>query len=641
LLEEPSPQLTKRFHEGSASPGEHPVLARWARVARLGLAADSTQYPNDTSSADLVSRRERLDFLFWERDGLLDEVADDLAAREVVALLADPDGFILASRGGGSFLKSAMNARLIEGAGWSEGARGTNAIGTALAEGRAVAVVGGAHYELRNTHLFCYARPIHDAYGRIAAILDVTGPMARHDSAFAVAVQTAGSALERTLRLRVFAQARPGGLPLLERLIERCREPALLIEATGVVRVTSEAMRAVLDPRGGAPLPRGQSVTCERVFGLSFERLAHLALTGAHGCRFETRGTSFGVDLDPLVGPDGQVLAIVVYLAVAAPKTPPWMRPWRVPQPSRPAFATLVGTDPAFLHAVALAQRFAETSLPVLLLAETGTGKELFARGIHAASSSSKGPFVAVNCAGLSASLLESELFGYAPGAFTGATRTGSEGKIAAAEGGVLFLDEVADMPEGLQSALLRVLDDGVFSRVGEARARKSNFRLVCATCRDLPALVDAGKFRLDLFYRIHGACVTIPPLRARSDKLLVAQALLRAIVAPDLHGAEARLSDDATAWIERHSWPGNVRELKSALVHAYALAGPSPITREHFPDVLVAGGSHTASPAEPTSKDLASQRYAAALQASSGNVAEAARQLGVARSTLYRALKR
>jgi transcriptional regulator of acetoin/glycerol metabolism len=645
LLDEPSPRLTERFHGGQVTPyslDEHPVLARWARVARLGLAPDSTGYPDVTSNADLRERRDRFAEIFRERQGPLEQAGAELISRDAVTLLADPEGVIIASRGGGGFSQGAGKARLIEGARWSETDRGTNAIGTAATEGTAVAVVGRAHYELRNTDLFCYATPLRDPYGELAAVLDVSGSMAQHDPALARVVQSAGSALERTLRAHAFARTQAGGLEVLEKLVARSRTPTLLAEASGGIRIANDAARVML--RAGF----GRAMACEQIFGVPFRELARVALAGG-GQRFTAQGLSFAAELDPLIGPDGRALALVVYLEPVAPRRHSLsvVRPAR-PESAHPAFAPLVGTDDAFLHAKALAQRFARTQLPVLLLAETGTGKELFARAIHGASAAGRSAFVALNCGALSDSLLESELFGYAPGAFTGAARTGSEGKLGAAHGGTLFLDEVAEMPEALQSTLLRVLDDGVYYRVGDGRPRKSAFRLVCATSRDLPALVEQGAFRRDLFYRIHGACVTIPPLRERSDRLLLAQALLSELQSANGGGSEqVVLQEDASLWIEEHGWPGNVRELRSALLHAFALADGGAIALEHFPELLVSdsGLNHEAAerhaPGQRTKDRVLRDEYASAIKACSGNVAEAARRLGVARSTLYRTLKR
>jgi transcriptional regulator of acetoin/glycerol metabolism len=653
LLDEPSRSLTERFHEGqvpSPEQQQHPVLARWARAARLGIVPDQAAFPAVTSGAELVARQDRLEDTLRDENLLLDQVAGELASRDVVTLLADPDGVVLASRGGGGFHDAATRVRLVEGALWSESARGTNAIGTAAAEGKAVAVVGRAHYETRIADLFCYATPVRDAYGDLVAVLDVTGRMDRHDPTLALAVQTAGVALEHALRARAFGRLRGGGLPVLERLVGRHRSPALIVEASGHVRCANDAARALLQagvargPRLAArTLETGGTLTSERIFGVTFRQLATLGLAGRGNPQLDVAGTTFSVDVDPLLGDDGRTLALVVCLEPVARRT-------RSPGPgapgaSHPAFASLLGTDPAFLRATALAQRFAATPLSVLLLAETGTGKELFARAIHAASARAQGPFVALNCGAISESLLESELFGHAPGAFTGASRTGSEGKIGAANGGTLFLDEIADMPPAVQTALLRVLEDGTYHRVGDVAPRRSAFRLVCATCRELPALVDQGKFRSDLFYRINGACVTIPPLRERSDRVVLARLLLAQL---QPNPGEVELNGDAVLWIEQHGWPGNVRELRSALQHALVLADGGPIAREHFPEVLLSGiggdgaGAHLRSaPGLRTKGELLHDEYEATIRACDGNVAEAARRLGVARSTLYRALKR
>ena len=271
---------------------------------------------------------------------------------------------------------------------------------------------------------------------------------------------------------------------------------------------------------------------------------------------------------------------------------------------SHAAFAPVFGTDAALVAAKDAATRFAATDLPVLLLAETGTGKELFARAIHAASSRATGPFVALDCGALVSGVLESELFGHAPSSFTGASRHGADGKIAAAHHGTLFLDEIAELPDAVQAALLRVLDHGgAHYRVGDTRPRTSDFRLVCATCRDLPELVERGVFRRDLFFRIHGACVSLPALRDRSDRTALAAELLKSVLpavpsastsattaATTAASAKAStdLSPGACRWIEQHDWPGNVRELNSALVHAVAMADGQTLLEEHFPRVLV-----------------------------------------------------
>jgi transcriptional regulator with PAS, ATPase and Fis domain len=237
---------------------------------------------------------------------------------------------------------------------------------------------------------------------------------------------------------------------------------------------------------------------------------------------------------------------------------------------------------------------------------------------------------LAVNCGALAASLLETELFGYAPGAFTGAERGGRAGLFHAARGGTLFLDEVAEMSPAMQASLLRVIETGTFRRVGDTRLERTDVRVICATCRDLSAMVHAGTFRQDLYYRLKGATVRIPAVRERTDVLALAEHLL---------GSAVTLAPAAATAIARHSWPGNVRELKSTLAVAQLHAdGAAWIELAHLPPELATAPA----PAESGELDLVERdALRKAVAESGGNLSVAARRLGVARSTLYRMLRR
>ncbi len=599
-------------------PQHESVRERWARVAKLGLPRESDADPVLTSEHELLTRREGLVEVFREEREILTSFSGELLSGPRVVIVADAEGVILSARSQWNEVDGSTRMRLVEGAHWGESTRGTNAIGTAALEGRAVAVVGGAHYELRNRELYCYATPVRDAYGDVVAILDVSGPLARHDERIGIAVQAAGLAMERALRSVAFADSRSGALATIERLIERSSDASLLVDASGLVRVMNRSARKAL---GLAPsLHLASTLTCEQVFGVKFAQL--MSGAGRENARFETQTGLFRVSIEPVLGRAGRPLAALVRLELE--QTP-------VARPTESAaFARILGQDPLILKAKTLAATFAKTPLPILLLAETGTGKELFARAIHAESERREKPFVAVNCGALAPELIASELFGVAPGAFTGAARAGSEGRIAAANGGTLFLDEIAEMPAALQASLLRVLDDGVYQRVGDTKDRKADFRLVCATCRDLPAMVADGRFRKDLFYRIHGACVTLPPLREREDVVWLAQKLL------EPHAL--LLAESAADFVRSHDWPGNVRELKSAMAHAAALAnGSGHVKREQLPAVLV---PTQPKPAPQTRDGILQHAIEDALRACGGNVSEAARRLGVGRGTVYRALR-
>jgi transcriptional regulator of acetoin/glycerol metabolism len=633
-LTEPDERFARAFDEGRVDP-QHPLFGSWTRAAARGLARHGDAHPLGTSDLDLADRRLRLAEIFREERALLSPLASKLSAGSLSAIIADPDGIILSAQEGSAFATAATRTRLLPGADWSEHARGTNAIGTAIVERAPVAVIGRAHYETRNAGLFCYATPVHDARGDLCAVIDVSGPLERHDDSIGVAVQLAGAALQRALSAIAFARIGLGNLGALERLLARAASPTLLVEARGPIRLRNAA--------ASSEILRGRAdVDCQTLFGIAFAELAAMAQRGGE-LGFEAHEKRWSVALDPLLDGDARALGVIVHFEPRrrAPSSEPPQRsvprsprpPSAKPSPQHPAFDAIVSEDVAVAAAKRMAARFAATAMPVLLLAETGTGKELFAKAIHGASAVARGAFVAVNCGAIAPALLESELFGYAPGAFTGAARQGSSGLLGAADGGTLFLDEIAEMPESLQAALLRVLDDGLYHRIGDPKPQRSTFRLIGATCRDLPAMVERGAFRRDLFFRIHGALVRIPPLRDRSDRLALARHLLAAASATPLE-----LGASAIDHIAAHAWPGNVRELKTAMLHATAMCTDGLVEREHLPEALL-GGPKASVPIKPRGAVL---REAAeeALRATSGTVSEAARRLGVARDTLYRMMR-
>jgi len=527
--------IPRAIAHGHVAPDD-PVLRSWQRAAILGVRPDGDAPPEGVDTTTLAELRAELDEVCTFGGRLLDSLAPELAKKNMVAVLADALGTILMTRGGGAFARTAARTRLVEGARWGERVRGTNAIGTAIAERCPVAVVGHAHYERVNHGLFCYAVPIWGPHGEVVAVIDVTGKREDEDPFAELAVTSFAYRLEHALMVQA--------------------------EARGQLRRAAPSAR---------PLPR------------------------------------------------------------------------RAPAEADP-FAAILGSDPATLAAKALAAKVARSLLPVMLLAETGTGKELMARAIHRASDRAERPFVAINCGAIAASLLESELFGFAPGAFTGARAAGYAGKIGAAKGGTLFLDEIAEMPPGLQAALLRLLDDGAYYRVGDNAPQRADVRVVCATCRDLPAMVRAGTFRSDLYFRIKGATLSLPPVRARTDRVGLACGLLERL-------ATARgvpcptLSPASEALVLGAAWPGNVRELKTALEYALVVAeGARALEPAHFPPDLLevataAPAELSAAPASRSGAERTAVEHALALAA--GNLSDAARRLGVARSTLYRLLRR
>lgn len=340
------------------------------------------------------------------------------------------------------------------------------------------------------------------------------------------------------------------------------------------------------------------------------------------------------VELRPILNAQREVVAYVERLTTVRSAS------------ARPSHDGLVGRAPAFNAALAAVQRVAPSMLPVLLLGESGTGKELFARAVHEASTRGAGPFVVVDCSGLTETLFESELFGYEKGAFTGAI-TRKPGLVETAKGGTLFLDEMGDVPLSMQVKLLRLIESGSFRRVGSIDSQQADFRLVAATHKPLQQMVADGRFRQDLYYRISAFPIQLPPLRERTEDIpmLVDSFLRRGRLGEHFISVE----DEALMRLQAYDWPGNIRELRNVLDRARLYADDGIVRVQHFPESLSGSKSDVSTAMSQTSVAAsASVRNAKISDAelikitrnSRSTRKELARQVGLSERTLYRRLK-
>jgi transcriptional regulator of acetoin/glycerol metabolism len=586
------------------------------------------------SAAQLRRALEQQHELVSHARPVMEDLQEQTRGTDSLVILADARGLLLHALGDGHFVDRAQRVALRPGAIWDERWRGTNAIGTALAEQRALTVLGSEHYLERNGFLSCTAAPIRDPQGRVLGVLDISGEQRGFQRHTLALLRSAVRMIEHrlfetrhagALRLQLHAQPEGLGTPT---------EGLLALSEDGWVLGCNAAAQALL---GTAPL----GVRAQRLDGLlpaGFDQLMDWAVQDGGAPRPLRRDGAPPLWLR-VQAPRALVLGAAAPAARALPRSPA--------EPAEPAdaLAALDSGDPALQQAIARARRVMDKPIPLLLQGESGVGKELFARAVHDSGPRRGQAFVALNCAALPEQLIEAELFGYRPGAFTGAAREGAPGRLREAHGGTLFLDEIGDMPLVLQARLLRVLQDRQVQPLGAGAAVAVDFQLLCATHRPLRQLVAEGRFREDLYYRLNGLSLSLPPLRERQDQAALVARLLAEL------SPQRRVHLDPTlaqAW-SAYRWPGNVRQLHQALRTACALLEPGEvcITRAHLPEDLLEELDATAArpaPRPQAPQDLRAQSrelVAQTLADCQGNVSEAARRLGIGRNTLYRKLGR
>ncbi|MBP7580760.1 MAG: sigma-54-dependent Fis family transcriptional regulator [Vogesella sp.] len=614
----PLAEIRRRFFDGDELPENsvpQPILHSWRRCLGLGLSAARLRPPERLDNQRLAHRQQdNADWLQLARpaiDALFDSVVDE----GHVVIVADRDGVILNQMGHPAFLDRAERVALLPGMDWREDVRGTNAIGTALVTGGAVRVRGSEHYLERNRQLSCTASTILDPLGQMLGVLDVSGLPRKLGEAQQLQVVTAVRHIEQRLfdeHTRSLHELRFAPDPATL-ATPRCAR--LAFDDDGVLRA---ANRTALSLLGLDWHCLGQT----RFAGLSGLSMEHwLSRHGSGVASLRHGGQLYSASLHP---PRPQQQATLLQ-SEAAPRTSR-RQPRQESTAEKPGRKQDLALPPGMLDT---ARRLLEADIPVLVLGETGAGKERFVQALHAASSRAAAPLVAVNCAAIPEGLIESELFGYEEGAFTGARRQGAKGRLREADGGILFLDEIGDMPMSLQARLLRVLQERLVVPLGGGPGQKVDVRIVAATHRQLEQEVAAGRFRADLYYRLCHYPLTLPPLRERGDVAQLAANLLLQ------HGSAARgitLSPALADFIRRYPWPGNLRQLDNLLRTLLALADDGTVlTPAHLPASLRGQ--------EDSPRHTANTLHSL-LQQHGGNASAAARALGISRSTFYRRLR-
>ena len=639
----PSAALTHDHHDHSDPAAI--ILQSHERSRNYGLSETMRPDYGVLGESDLMLKREQNRALCTHALPVIETLYGQIANTHSMVMLTDSQGLILHSLGDDDFLARADRVALRPGALWSEQQQGTNAIGTTIAAGDATMVLGDQHYLRANQFLACSSVPIFDPFGELLGVLDVTGDCRGHSRHTMALAKMSAQMIENHLFTSAFPEA------LRIHFHGRPEFIGTLMEGIAAFRADGRFLSANRSAQFqfGLPLASLRAHTLSSLFNVSCGELIDRLRSGMTlpGERVISLCLHSGVNV--FASADLRRSAAITFNADTRDITDVTARKRTLQAPETPAKLSglryLMTGDRQVAALVERVRKVIGKNIPILIGGETGTGKDVLASAVHRDSPRNSGPFVAVNCASIPDTLIEAELFGYEEGAFTGASKRGACGKILQADGGTLFLDEIGDMPFSLQSRLLRVLQERTVTPLGSTRAVPVDFALICATNRNLRERVTRGEFREDLYYRINGLLVTLPPLRQRSDLAVTVEKILRAERAGD---QPIRVSPEVLVAFTRHPWPGNFRQLANVLRTACAMLdddetciGLDHLPQDFFDDEPVMDSENSASPALAKDSarldDLALSAVAAALDTHAGNVSAAARMLGVSRNTLYR----
>ena len=631
---------------GAAAGGSR-ITESWMRCLNdYRLDPDCRDDPEVVGHAELQQRQESLTDLRAVAEVEMANLYQQLAGSGYAIMLTDHDGVLLSFFGDPGFTHAASKSGLMQGAVWSERVQGTNGMGTCLVERRPISVHQEEHYLSRNIGLSCAAAPIFSHTGELVAVLDASGESRLAQQHTLVLVSASVQLIENRVFLHQFRNEYIVRFHNRPEFVGTLSEGAIAVSVTGRVLAATRRALLLLGFQSPAEIV-GRDIT--DLFNISFSGLIDCTVKKAfhpvpifeirNGARF------FAVSYAPL----------------------PVARDARQPPPPAANTVTCLDKlqfgDPAMLHNVQIAKRVVERNVAVMLRGETGTGKEMFAQALHRSGSRADKPFVAINCASIPEALIESELFGYTSGAFTGARKDGQCGKILHANGGTLFLDEIGDMPVALQTRLLRVLEEREVLPLGGDTPIKLDIRLISATHCDLQERIDRKQFREDLYYRLHGVTITLPPLRARADR---AQLIGHLVIQESEGDGNVRVDDALLAALIGHPWPGNIRQLRHVLRTMIALRESDVLTLADLPAEF--GARLTAIVALAVSAGVAPAPTLPAAAATIGpapngnlnpletaerhalieeltrhnwNISTLARQLNISRNTLYRKVQR
>ncbi len=632
----------------ASAMNDDPIVRSWRRcVTDHGLDPTRAQPARVLEGWQVREHQEQIEsFMRVARAGM-EQLYKRVSPLGYVLLLTDAQGITVDCIGNDQWDRELRRSGLCLGADWNESRAGTCGVGTCIVERAPLTCHQEDHFDATHIGLTCTTAPLFDPTGEFIGVLDIsalTSPsekpsqhLARHMTVmYAKMVEDANF-------IRHFSDRWILRLDVDWALVEVSGECLLAFDVDGIIVGANTGARRllavarqdqILCPLVGSALPSVFKVDMAEVW-----RMSRVGTTSERTVLSTHLHELFYAMVSPPRSFGNKLVRGLAAVTIQA---------------DCPALDHLAGEDMQMQRLIDQAKRLVNKKVNILLHGETGTGKELVARALHESSQRRQGAFVAVNCASIPESLIESELFGYLTGSFTGARSKGARGLIQQSSGGTLFLDEIGDMPMPLQTRLLRVLSEGEVMPLGAEKPVPVDLTVVAASHRDLRRLIADGVFREDLYYRLCGATLHLPPLRLRSDKGYVIERVLQQEA--QQAGGSAKLSNAALKNLLDYSWPGNIRQLRNVLRYALALCDDGYIEAGHLPQELLADDASAYVPAgasenaefplsmvrsDRSGATAHAQRLLSSLRQHFWNVTAVAQDLGVCRATVYRHMKR
>ncbi|MCR4441801.1 MAG: sigma 54-interacting transcriptional regulator [Peptococcaceae bacterium] len=612
------------------------ILASWQRCKVLNVNPLGGESQSVLTREELYTRLEEKSVIINTSVPYIKNIYKIVKGSGFVVFLCDEKANILYILGDKEELEELrLGTNFKTGSNWSEKNVGTTAVGVVLAEGKVIQIKGDEHYCLRQKKWTSSAVPIRDPRGNITAVLSIMG------SSEKVYSHTLGMLVAAELAIRNQLQVLETSEKLLvsnkyyKAVIEAVSEGILAVDSKGYVTCMNKSAGKILFTDPGEAIGKHVTEVVDfRPVILDVLRTGEGYVDKEFIINSKRGRLHFFKSAVPIRGEDGQIDGVVdVFREIKQVKH---LVNQMVGAQARFTFDNIIGSSREMVEAKRLARIAAKSMSNVLIIGDSGTGKELFAQAIHNASPRAGGPFIAINCGAIPRELIESELFGYEGGAFTGAKQDGRPGKFEMATGGTIFLDEIAEMPFDMQVKLLRVLQEREVTRVGGNKTIAVDIRVIAATNKDLHREMSEETFRKDLYWRLNVLTIYLPLLSQRSSDIpeLVAHFLHEF---SKRHNTKYTLDAGTMEILLNYSWPGNVRELENTLERAIAFAEGSVIMPHHLPKNLLAKNKGPHSSSQVVSLEQAEREaIAAGLAHCRGNISKAAKMLGVSRNTLY-----